>query len=512
MATRPITMRKLKDILRLKYGAKLSHRQIANSLSISSSVVSTYANRAAQLGITDWPLSDDWTDTKLAQAFRKTKVKTIKETLPDWQVVHQELKSKKVTLQLLWDEYANTNPQCYSYTHYCRLYKAWLKTQKLSMRQYHKAGEKLFVDYCGARIDVIDPDTGEVKPAEVFVAVMGASNLTYAEATWTQKLEDWCMSHARCFEFLGGVPEVVVPDNLKSAVSKTCRYEPDINPTYHQLALHYDVAIVPARPYKPKDKAKAEVGVQIVERWIMGRLRHEVFYSLKQLNQRIAELLVSLNERQMKKHPGSRRTQFETLDKPCLKPLPRHAYEFIRVKPVRVHLDYHVEVDKHYYSVPHNLVKQQLEAHIKGQLVQLYHRAQLVATHPRCYREGQHSTQEHHMPTAHQKMQWSPQRFERWAYSIGPHTQEVITQYLQGNKHPEQSYRRCLALLNLAKQTSSERLEAACQRGIAMGSTKWKSIKSMLDTGLDKQPLPDTQSDNLTHIKHHNIRGQHYYH
>jgi len=507
-------MRKLKEILRLKYGGSLSHRQIATSLSISASVVSRYTNRAAQLGITDWPLAAHWDDTTLKQAFLNTRVKKKKHSLPDWSVIYQELKQKTVTLQLLWEEYAERHPEGhYSYNHFCRLYKAWRQCQKPSMRQTHKAGEKLFVDYCGPTMRIVDPNTGEYHTAQVFVAVMGASNYTYAEATWSQGLENWVMSHARCFEFLGGVPELVVPDNLKSGVSKACRYEPDLNPTYQQLAAHYDTVVVPARPYKPKDKAKAEVAVQIVERWIMARLRHEVFFSLRQLNERIQALLKDLNQRTMKKQPGSRLSQFEALDKPVLKPLPQDPYLYTQVKQVRVHLDYHVEVDKHYYSVPHALLKQKLEAQSTGELVTLYHQGEPVAVHPRSYRTGSHTTTNSHMPVAHQKQQqWTPQRFERWARDIGPSTERLVSQFLQSTQHPEQSYRVCLGLLSLAKKYSALRLDAACERALATGIHRLAGIRSILEKGLDKQPLPERQPDLLADIDHPNIRGNHYYH
>jgi transposase len=514
MPTAPISMRKLKEILRLKYGCGLSHRQIASSLSISPSSVSTYTNRAAQLGIASWPLSPEWDELRLKQAFFSTKVKQKKYSLPEWPLVYQELKHKTMTLQLLWEEYTERHPDAhYSYNHFCRQYKAWLKCQKLSMRQQHKAGEKLFVDYCGPTLKVVDPTTGECRQAQVFVAVMGASNYTYAEATWSQGLEDWVMSHARCFAFLGGIPELVIPDNLKSGVTRACRYDPDLNPTYQQLAVHYDTVVVPGRPYKPQDKAKAEVGVQIVERWIMAKLRHETFFSLRQLNQQIAELLTGLNQREMKKQPGSRLSQFQLLDKPALKPLPSIPYSYTRVKPVKAHLDYHVEVDKHYYSVPHALVKRKLEAHISGQLVTIYHQGQIVATHPRSHRIGSHTTDETHMPKAHQKhQQWTPQRFEKWAQEIGDSTAQLVRQYLQQKKHPEQSYRLCLGLLNLAKKYTSKRLEAACTRGLATGVIRLKALKSMLEKGLEQQPLPQTQPDLLSDIEHDNIRGNHYYH
>ena len=514
MPTAPISMRKLKEILRLKYSSKLSHRKIGNSLSISPSSVSTYSARAALFGITSWPLDDKWTDAALSRAFLKAKLPDKKHTMPDCSVLSQELKSKTMTLYLLWEEYVERHPEgYYSYNHFCRLYKTWLRSQKLSMRQNHKAGEKLFVDYCGPTMKIIDTDTGEVKTAQVFVAVMGASNYTYAEATWSQGLENWVMSHARCFEFLGGVPELIIPDNLKSGVSRACRYEPDLNPTYQQMAAHYNTVIVPARPYKPKDKAKAEVAVQIVERWIMAVLRHETFYSLRQLNQRISELLADLNQRPMKKLPGSRLSQFESIDKPVLKALPSNRYTYTQVKPVKVHIDYHVEIEKHYYSVPYTLVRQKLESHTTGEQVTLYHQGKQVALHPRSRRVGGHTTLDVHMPKAHQKQQqWSPERFEKWASKIGESTEQLVMQLLQKKKHPEQSYRVCLGLLSLAKKYSSERLEAACHRALAMGVYRLKSITAILAKGLDSQPLPQPQPDLLADIEHTNIRGNRYYH
>lgn len=514
MATVHISMRKLKEILRLKYGCLLSHRQIAKSLSISASVVSTYSARAASLGITSWPLSDEWNDESLQRAFLNSKPRPKQFAIPDWAVLQQELRPKIMTLLMLWQEYVERHPEgAYSYNHFCRQYKTWLKCQKPSMRQNHKAGEKLFVDYCGPTMNITDPSTGECRTAQVFVAVMGASNYTYAEATFSQGLENWVMSHARCFEFLGGVPELIIPDNLKSGVTRACRYEPDLNPTYQQLAAHYNTVIVPARPYKPKDKSKAEVGVQIVERWIMARLRHEPFFSLRQLNTRIAELLIDLNGRQMKKKPGSRLSQFELLDKPVLKPLPDKAYIFTQIKQVKVHIDYHIEVEKHYYSVPHCLIKQKLEAHVTGQLVTLYHQGKQVAVHPRNHRLGGHTTNEQHMPIAHQKQQqWSPQRFESWARDIGKSTEKLVIEFLQAKKHPEQSYRVCLGLLSLAKKYSPARLEAACHRGLWMGATRLKQITNILEKGLDKQPLPEVQLDLLNEIEHENIRGNSYYH
>lgn len=515
MATTPISMKKLKDILRLKYNAKLTHRQIAASLSISASVVSRYVARAAQMGITAWPLDAKWDDATLSRTFLQTKAPLKKHRLPDWLEVQEELKQRKlVTLQLLWEEYVEANPtQHYSYNHYCRMYRAWMVKQRLSMRQVHRAGEKLFVDYCGATVPIVHPETGETRFAQVFVAVLGASNYTYAEATESQKLEDWIMSHVRCFEYLGGVPDIIVPDNLRSAVSKTCRYEPDINPTYHQLAQHYDVAVIPARPYKPKDKAKAEVGVQIIERWIMGRIRKETFYTLAALNARIRELLIWVNDKRMKQYNESRRSLFERLDKPVLRALPHCAYQYTYIKRVKVNIDYHIEIDKHYYSVPHSLVKQTLEAHISGELVKIYHQDQLVATHPRARSIGRHSTDEQHMPKAHQVQLMSPQRIEKRAQAIGEHTLRLVQRYLHNARHPEQVYRRCLGLFSKANKYSDERLNNACERALCTGATSLRQIENMLHRGLDSAPLPSSNTANPPQlfIEHTNIRGQSYY-
>ena len=343
--------------------------------------------------------------------------------------------------------------------------------------------------------------------------MLGASNYTYVEATYSQQLEDWVMSHARCFEFLGGVPDVVIPDNLRSAVSKTCRYEPDLNPTYHQLAEYFNVAVIPARPYKPKDKSKAEVGVQIIERWIMARLRNQIFHSLAQLNHEIAKLLDMMNNKVMKQYQQSRKQLFDMVDKNALKPLPEKPYQYTQIKTVRVHIDYHVEIEKHYYSVPYLWVKKQLRAHISNQLVQLYYDGTLIAQHPRSNRLGGHTTQIHHMPKAHQKQhEQSPINLRSWALSIGDYTHQVVELLLNSKRHPEQAYRTCLGVLSLAKTYSKERLERACYRAICMNTTTPRSIKQMLQKGLDQQPLPTLQTEPEKPITHSNIRGTDYYH
>tara|TARA_B100001059_G_scaffold235209_1_gene280110 strand:+ start:188 stop:1735 length:1548 start_codon:yes stop_codon:yes gene_type:complete len=515
MPAEPISMRKLKEILRLKYHAKLNHRKIAKSLSISPGTVSTYLKRAKLIGITTWPLSDDWHDAKLSNAFSQSSHKPRTAIpLPDWSDFYQELKRKGVTKQLLWQEYAERNADNhYSYPQLCRYYKTWLSRQQPSMRQEHKAGEKLFIDYCGPTITLINPDTGEFRTAQIFVAVLGASNYTFAEATLSQKLEDWIMSHKRAFDFFGGVPDLLIPDNLKSGTTRACKYDPDLNPTYQQMAAHYNVTILPARPLRPKDKAKAENGVLIVERWIMAVLRHDVFYSLAQLNQRIKVLLTRLNTKPFQKIPSDRLSLFKAIDLPSLKPLPMIGYQYTYIKKVTVNIDYHIEVEKHYYSVPYGLIKRKLEAHISEDSVTLYFQGQCVAQHLRAERIGGHSTKTEHMPKSHQDYaKWSPERFCQWASQLGESVLEWIEYQLASKAHPQQSYRVCLGLLTLNNKYPKERLNAACRRGLDTGAYRLKNIKAILANNLDQQTQQPEQPDLLETISHDNVRGENYYH
>jgi len=509
-------MRKIKDILRLRHEAGLAYRGIANALNIGYGTVVDYLNRAEQAGLA-WPLPDGMLERDLGRLLFPTQAATGQRRFaePDFPAVCQELKRKGVTKLLLWQEYRQCHPDDgYCYAQFCHRYRVWLGCQQRSMRQIHRAGEKLFVDYCGPTMTIVNPDTGEFREAQIFVAVLGASNYTFACASWSQKQADWLNAHVKAFEFLGGVPELVVPDNLKSAVCKTHRYEPDINPSYQQLAAHYQCVIVPARPYKPKDKAKAEVAVQIVERWIMARLRHQTFFTLASLNQAIRLLLDDLNQRPFKKLPGTRLSQFEQLDKPVLRALPAQPYQYADIKQARVHIDYHIEYDKHYYSVPHHLVKQAVEVQATDSAVAIYHQGQRIASHPRSYRQGAHSTCQEHMPQAHQAMHgWSPERFLSWAGDIGTETREVVSCILQEKRHIEQSYRRVLALLGNAKKYGRERLNKACGRALLIGSPTRSSVESILKQGLDKIAVetPAVQEE-LSLDDHENVRGEEYYH
>jgi transposase len=413
---------------------------------------------------------------------------------------------------VLWEEYCQANPhgRCYSYTQFCVTYGQWRSRLALSMRQVHRAGEKLFVDYCGPTLEV--GPVGDTKPAQVFVAVLGASNYTYAQATWTQGLEDWLASHVATFNFLQGVPELVIPDNLKSAVVHACRYEPKLNSSYAEMLSHYGTTALPARPYKPRDKAKVEAGVQLVERWIMARLRHRNFLTLVELNQAIHLLLEDLNTRPFKKLEGSRQSQFEAIDHPALKPLPLTAYHYAELKLVRVGLDYHVEVDGHYYSVPHALAKSQLEARITLHTVELFHRRRRVASHARSLAHGAYTTLLVHMPRSHQAhLQWSPQRLLQWAARIGPDTHRVVDHLLAHKPHPEQGYRSCLGLMNLHKLHGQDRLEAACGRALSLGSPTRLSIAAILKAGLDRVPETPDQISLPLPASHENLRGADYY-
>ena len=516
MPTEPISMRKLKEILRLKYQTKLSNRHIGTSLRVSPSTVSTYINRAKQLGISSWPLPDGWDDTKLTQLFLQTKI-TPRPTipLPHWPHFYQELKRKGVTKQLLWQEYCERNPDNhYSYPQLCRIYKEWLGRQQPSMRQTHYYGEKLFIDYCGPTLPIVNPDTGEFRQVQVFVAVMGGSNYTFAEATESQQLKDWIMSHVRAFEFFKALPQIVVPDNLRSGTTKACKFDPDLNPTYQQMAAHYNVAIIPARPLRPKDKSKAEGGVLLVERWIMAVLRHETFYTLVQLNHRIKALLVQLNSKPFQKIPGNRLDHFNTYERPAMTALPQQAYQYTLIKKVRVHIDYHVEIEKHYYSVPYGLVKKKIEAQVSEHTVSLYYQGQQITTHLKSTRVGGHTTRVEHMPKAHQDYaKWNPERLRAWAGNLGEYVLQWVEHQLSRKEHPQQGVRVCLGVLSLSKQYSKERMNGACQRALDTGAYRLSNIKAILKNNLDNRARQEAkQPDLLAEVSHDNVRGESYFH
>lgn len=512
MANNRLSMRKITEALRLHFEHARTNREIAQAIGTSPTTVGQYLRRAREAGIT-YPLPEGLDDAAIeSRLFPPVVSAEVVRFEPDWAKVHQEMRGKSVTLDLLWQEYKAQHPDGYRYSWFCERYRKWAGKLSVSMRQTHTPGEKLFVDYAGQTLPIIDGATGEIRQAQLFVAVLGASNYTYAEATWTQKLPDWIGSHIRTFEFLGGVTEVIVPDNLKSGVKHASYYDPEINPTYRDLAQHYGVAVLPARPYKPKDKAKVEGGVLIVERWVLARLRNQRFFSLAEANRAITALLALLNQKPFKKLPGCRHSAFLAMDLPALKPLPQSRYEYAEWKTARVGIDYHLEVAGHYYSVPYRHARQQVEVRITATTVEAFYRGQRIAAHVLSPLKGRHTTLDAHMPPQHQAIAgWNDQRLLHWAQSIGSATEAVVQVMLNARQHPQQSYRACLGVLRLAKDFGKDRLNAACARALKLNAASYRSIHSILKNSLDKQQPAITPQASLP-LDHVNVRGPDYYH
>lgn len=506
-------MRKLKEVLRLRCELKLSQRQIARSCSIGQCTVYDYLKRAQAAGIV-WPLPEGWDDARLEEALFGPSPQRVYESrrpTPDFERLHQERQAHRhLTLQLWWEEYRQNHPDGYSYTRLCELYQRWRDQQDVVLRQEHKAGEKLFVDYAGDTIPIYDPHGGPELQASLFVAVLGASNYTYAEATENQKLENWIGAHIRAFEYIGGLAELLVPDNTRTGVSRACRYEPDLNPAYQEMAEHYSVGVVPARRRKPRDKAKVEVGVLVAERWILAALRHRKFFSLAELNQAIRELLEKLNHRPFKKRPGCRASLFAELDRPALKPLPAQRFELRGWAEARVNIDYHVEFERHYYSVPYKLKGEWVEIRFTTNTIEIYHRSERVASHARSHEPYKATTIAAHRPKSHQEhLAWPPSRLISWAQTVGPFTAQLFTAILESKPHPEMGYRSCLGILRLGKHYTNARLEAAAQRAMATGACSYQSVKSILKRGLDRQPFETSAS--APPLEHENLRGAAYF-
>ena len=508
-----LPMRKIRDVLRLT-AAGMSSRKIAASLVVGATTVVDCLQRARAAGVS-WPLLDDLSDEALeARLFpASTALAEIRARRPQphWPTIHRELRRPGVTLQLVWEEHRAAHPEGYGYSRFCELYRAWEGRLSPTMRQTHVAGERLFVDYAGTTLDVIDASTGEAMPAQLFVAALGASNYTYAEATWTQGLADWIGSHTRTFAFFDGVSAMVVSDNLKSGITKACFYEPAVNRTYAEMAAHYDTAVVPARPNKPRDKAKVEVAVQVATRWIIAKLRNRRFFSLGELNAAIAELVTALNNRVTRHLGASRRALFDDLERSALKKLPAEPYAYAEWKECRAGLDYHVEIEKHYYSVPHALLRETMWARITARTIEVFHRGNRVAAHVRSSSNRQHTTVREHMPSSHQRYaDWTPERIQRQANEIGPKTSALVEIILRERTHPEQGFRACIGILRHAKSFGRERLEAACDRALEIGARSYTSVTSILKTNLDrKRPAPATDGPAIAHT---NIRGSRYFH
>lgn len=516
-------MRKVREVLRLHFECGRSQREIARSLSLGSGTVSDYLKRAREAGV-DWTAASAMAETELEKRlFRYPKRSTSAERAPiDFAWVHQELKRAGVTLQLLWNEYQeavrarNDGSEAYQYSQFCELYREWRKRLGVCLRQVHRAGEKAFVDYSGKKPRVVDQATGEVRDVELFVMTLGASNYTYAEATFTQRLADFVSSTVRGFEYFGGVPEVLVPDQLRSAVSGPDRYDPDINSTYLEMAKHYGVAVVPARPGRPRDKAKVESAVLVVQRWILARLRHSTFFSLAELNHAIRELVDELNRRPFRKLEGSRKSAFESLDKPLLRALPAHRYELGVWARAKVHIDYHVAFDHRFYSVPVALVGARVEIRATQAVVEIFSRGERVASHPRSYGpRGTAITSDEHRPHAHREYgQWPPARLVAWATTLGPNIREVVERMLSRHSRPELAYRPVLGVIRLGDRYGVARLERACARALAtsqLDGARYRYIESMLKRGLDSTPIEHSEPRLSLPSSHENIRGSRYY-
>jgi transposase len=503
-------MRKTREILRLKWLLKRSHREIRIATGAGLGTISDAATRATAAQL-DWTTVEQLSDDEL-EARLYPPAAAQRRPLPNPAHIHIELRRPGVTLRLLHEEYLGVHADGYGYTQFVGHYRAWAEALRVTMRQVHRAGDKVFVDYSGRRPTIVDPTTGERVELELFVAVLGASNYTYAEATRTQRSHDWIESHLRLLEFLGGVPRAIVPDQLKSGVVVASRYDPSIQRTYEELAQHYGTTILPARPAHPRDKAKVENGVLLAQRWILARLRNQTFFSLDELNLRIVELVDDFNDRVMRRYGKSRRQLFVELDCPALGQLRPDRFVYGEWKHATVNIDYHIEFDHHYYSVPYLLVHQQVELRANSLTVEVFHRSKRVASHVRSYQRGGFTTNPEHMPAAHRKhAEWTPERITAWAAQTGPHTRALAEAILAERRHPEHGFRSCLGIMRLVKRYGVARVEAACRRALVVGARSYRRVESILRTGLDAAPLPEVTEPTAPGIEHENLRGADYY-
>ena len=515
MANRRLPVRKIKEILRLVHACGFSNREIAQSCDISRSTVADYLKRARAAGV-NWPDAADLTETELEERLFPNEhlPSSVQRPPPDCDYIYNQLRRYRnvnLTLTQLWLEYKEKRPDGYQYTQFCEYYHRWRGRLDYCMRQEHRAGEKTFIDYSDG-LSIVDLLTGEMIPTQLFVAVWGASNYTYAEATLSQTLPDWIGSHVRSFQYFGCAARILVPDNLKSGVNKACFYEPELNPTYSEMAEHYGCAVLPARPRKPRDKAKVETGVLIAQRWILAVLRQRTFHSLAELNAAIGECLERLNTRLMRRLGKSRRDVFEAVDRPNALPLPLKAYEYSEWLKATVNIDYHIEVDHHYYSVPFRLLRERLDVRLTATTVEAIHKGERVAAHVRSYVRGTHTTLREHMPPEHQQYaDWSPSRFIQWAGKTGTATAQLVEKIMAARTYPEQGYRSCLGIIHLGQHYEPERVEAAAKRAIKYNTCSFRSVSAILAAGLDRQPDSGEAPRQLTLPEHGNIRGRGYY-
>jgi len=514
MPAERIEVRNIREILRLRFEHKLSHRDIGQSINKSPSTVGETLAKFAVSGLS-WPLSGDLDDGSLEAKLYLKAPDEMDPAIPDWVAVNKDLRRRDfhVTRLQLWKEYRETHPKGFEYSWFCQEFERWLDTIEPVMRQVHKFGQKCYVDYAGDTVPLINGVTGEVTEAQIFVAAMGASNYTFVKASLTQSLFDWISAHAEMFRYFGVCPHILVPDNLRCGVTKSEFYEPAINPTYNEMAKHYGVAVLPARVMKPTDKARVEGAVLIVEREILAPLRNRTFFDINSLNEAIDERQELLNNRPFQTLPGSRREAFERDDRPAMLALPSRPYDFGLWRKARVHIDYHVQVEGHYYSVPHRLVREAVEVRLTAGVVEVFHLNVRVAGHKRSYVKGGCTTLDEHMPSHHKAVKdWTPAKVLEWAAAVGASTAAAAKQLLGRRDHPEQGVRSCLGLLSLRKTYTNERLEEACKRALANdsgGIYSYKTVKNILEKNLDVTPLPRPDLRSAGH--HENIRGEQYY-
>lgn len=505
MAQARLSMRKITEILRLKAEAAMSDRRIAAVIGSSRSTVQECLRRCREAGI-GWPLPSELDEAALIARLYQRTAPARRVIKIDFAQVHRELARPGVTRELLWQEYKGRHPAGVQYTAFCNQYRRWLVTQELLLRQEHLPGEKGFVDYAGQTVPVVDRLTGEIRTAQIFVAILGCSNYTFCEATWSQKLPDWLGSHVRAVEYFGGSPRAWVCDNLRSAVTKARRYEPDLNPAYSEFAAHYGVAILPARVRKPRDKAKVENAVLIVERWILARLRNRSFFSLAELNRAIAELLEHLNTRPFKKMAGTRRSRFMELERSALRALPPRPIEFAEWRKAKVHPDYHIEVSKAYYSVPYRFIGERVDVRLTAQAVEIFHGGALIGAHAKAQERGRRSTRAAHRPDKHVAViENTLARTLKWAGDIGPATAAVIATQAARRKHPEETLRSAQRILRLAKDFSPRQLEAACQQALALKSYSYRAVRTLIENPASPPVQPALD------LTHENVRGSEYF-
>ncbi len=506
-----LKMKLIKEIIICHTKSKMSIRQISRSLSVPRSTISDYIRRYKSIGLSIHEVENLENDILYNRLYPKER-KAIEPTkpIPDYVYITDELKIKGVTRMLLWEEYREKYPDGYAYSQYCDLYSHWKKRLPVSMRQIHKAGEKMFIDYSGMTMDIINSQTGEIEKAEIFVACLGSSGYSYAEASKNQKKSCFIRSHINAFNFFGGVTSILIPDNLKSAVTKFNWYEPKLNATYQDMANHYETTIIPARPYKPKDKAKVELSVKLVQRWILAKLRNRQFFSVAELNHAIRPLLEELNNRKIRHLKKSRRELYEELDKPALNVLPSQSYIYKEFKLCRVNIDYHIQLEKCFYSVPYLLVRKEVDVQYSDHIVEIFHKNKRVAAHTRLYQTGAYSTKKEHMASAHKAYaEWTPSRMINWSKNYGKHTEKLIEIILNRKRHPEMSFRTCMGILNAAKKIDNNIVEAISEKMLKLNTYNVYSFKSIFK---NKTYIEQKPAVALTPDSHHiNVRGKDYY-